>query len=50
MREHFKNRINESALGWIRMMLDGIYNRVPLIESSSNAQDTAQKDYADRFV
>ena len=49
MQEYFKNRINERALGWIRVMLDTIYNANPLVESSNNAQDTAQKDYADRF-
>ena len=50
MQEHFRNRINEISLGWIRTMQGNIHDKNSAVESLSNIQEITQDDYDGRFL
>ena len=49
MQEHFRNRINEYALQWVKTLLAAVRNGSHIFESQYNSQRRAQADYKDRF-
>ena len=50
MQEHFRKRINEISLGWIRTMLGNIHDKNSAVESLCNIQEITQDDYDGRFL